>query len=109
MAEDSVFVEPVLLILVSLADAPKHGYAIMQDVLALTGWEMRAGTLYGALSRMDRRGWIEEIQTADYRRRPYVLTRLGREELVRQLAVLENLTRAGLRRNRNPRRLRKGA
>jgi DNA-binding PadR family transcriptional regulator len=109
MTEGSLFLEPVLLILVSLADSPKHGYAIMQDVLELTGWEMRAGTLYGALGRMDRRGWIEEIQTADYRRRPYALTRSGREELVRQLAVLENLARTGLRRNRNPKRLRKGA
>jgi hypothetical protein len=31
---------------------------------------MRAGTLYGALARMGRRGWIEEIQTDDYRALP---------------------------------------
>jgi DNA-binding PadR family transcriptional regulator len=91
----ALLVEPVLLILISLADGPKHGYAIMQDVESLTGWSMRAGTLYGALARMDRRRWIEEIQTVDYRRRPYALTRFGQAELTRQLAVLNNLTRAG--------------
>ena len=58
----------------------------------MTGWEMRAGTLYGALGRMDQRGWIEEVQSEDYRRRPYALTQVGREELRRQRHVLETLT-----------------
>ena len=94
-------VEPTLLILISLADEPKHGYAIMQDVLSLSCWEMRAGTLYGALGRMERRGWIEEIQTEDYRRRPYALTAAGHKELARQLAVLATITNAGLKRTKN--------
>ena len=96
----ALLVEPVLLILVSLADEPKHGYSIMQDIEALTGWTMRAGTLYGALSRMDRLGWIEESKTDDYRRRPYALTAAGRVEIARQLSVLGDLTRAGLRRTK---------
>lgn len=91
-------VEPTLLILVALADEPKHGYSIMQDVEAMTGWSMRAGTLYGALARMGRRGWIEEIQTDDYRRRPYALTAAGRVELVRHLALLDVIAKTGHKR-----------
>jgi DNA-binding PadR family transcriptional regulator len=105
----ALLVEPALLILISLAYEPKHGYSIMQDVESLTGWSMRAGTLYGALGRMDRRGWIEEIQTEDYRRRPYALTAGGREELARQLSVLSNLTRAGVKRSRRQIRTRRRA
>jgi DNA-binding PadR family transcriptional regulator len=91
-------VEPVLLILVSLAQEPRHGYSIMRDIEGLTGWSMRAGTLYGALARMDERGWIEEIATEDYRRRPYALTSAGEAELARQLSLLNNLTRSGFKR-----------
>lgn len=90
-------VEPALLILVALADEPKHGYSIMQDVEAMTGWPMRAGTLYGALARMGRRGWIEEIQTDDYRRRPYALTAAGRLELAHCLALLKVISKTGLK------------
>ncbi|MBV8298325.1 MAG: helix-turn-helix transcriptional regulator [Candidatus Eremiobacteraeota bacterium] len=97
-SDDPIQFQPVLLILISLADKPKHGYAIMQDVRSLTGWEMRPGTLYGALGRMDRSGWIEEAQTADYRRRPYALTAAGRQELRHQLEVLETLTREAAKR-----------
>jgi DNA-binding PadR family transcriptional regulator len=93
-----LLIEPVLLILVSLANHPKHGYAIMQDVENLTGWTMRAGTLYGALARMDRQGWIQESKSDDYRRRPYSLTAAGRAELALQLSVMNSVTRAGLRR-----------
>ena len=99
-SDTALLVEPVLLILVSLADEPKHGYSIMQDIEGLTGWTMRAGTLYGALSRMDSLGWIEESKTDDYRRRPYSLTAAGHTELARQLSVLSNLTRAGLKRTK---------
>lgn len=101
-AKDTVpLVEPVLLILISLADRPKHGYSIMQDIDAVTGWSMRAGTLYGALARMQQRGWIEEIQTEDYRRRPYILTIAGRAELADQLSILNGLTKAGLKRSKH--------
>lgn len=94
-------VEPVLLILISLADRPKHGYSIMQDIEAVTGWSMRAGTLYGALARMEQRGWIEEIQTEDYRRRPYILTVAGHAALADQLSVLNGLTKAALKRSKH--------
>lgn len=107
--ETTLLVEPVLLILVSLGDEPKHGYSIMQDIEAMTGWTMRAGTLYGALARMDRRGWIEEIQTEDYRRRPYALTAKGHAELLRQLSILAAVTRRGLKRSKQRNRTRRAA
>ena len=63
------FAEPSLHILVSLSEGPKHGYAIMTDVEAITGSPMGPGTLYGALARLERRGLIEALEPVD-RRRP---------------------------------------
>ena len=53
------FAEPAVLILVSLASGAKHGYAIMEEVKAMTGTSMRAGTLYAALNRLEHGGLIE--------------------------------------------------
>ena len=64
------FADPSLLILTSLSDGPKHGYAIMTDVAALSNVNMEPGTLYGALSRLERRGWVRPLASGD-RRRPY--------------------------------------
>jgi DNA-binding HxlR family transcriptional regulator len=61
--------EPWLLILTSLADGPKHGYAIMADVAAFSGVTMEPGTLYRALSRLERRGWVRPLAAGDPRRR----------------------------------------
>jgi DNA-binding PadR family transcriptional regulator len=63
------FADPWLLILTSLADGPKHGYAIMTDVAAFSGVRMEPGTLYGALSRLERRGWVRPLPAAGRRRR----------------------------------------
>jgi DNA-binding PadR family transcriptional regulator len=93
------FAEPSLYILVSLSDGPKHGYAIMTDVEAISGTPMGPGTLYGALARLERRGLIEPLEAVD-RRRPYRLTELG-ETIVRgQLERLRALSRTGLERLR---------
>ncbi len=64
------FADPWLLILTSLADGPRHGYAIMTDVAAFSGVSMEPGTLYGALSQLERRGWVRQLAIAE-RRRPY--------------------------------------
>ena len=61
------FAEPSLYILVSLSDGPKHGYAIMTDVEAISGSPMGPGTLYGALARLERRGLIEPLEAVDRR------------------------------------------
>ena len=63
------FADPWLLILTSLADGPRQGYAIMTDVAAFSGVRMEPGTLYGALSRLERRGWVRPLATAERRRR----------------------------------------
>jgi DNA-binding PadR family transcriptional regulator len=91
------FTEPAVLVLSSLADGPKHGYAIIQDVSAMCGVELGPGTLYGALSRLERRGLIEALASED-RRRPYRLTAAGATALESQLKALEKVTRTGLRR-----------
>lgn len=91
------FAEPSLYILVSLSQGPRHGYAIMTDVEAISGVPMGPGTLYGALARLERRGLIEALPPED-RRRPYRLTGLGASTLEAQLASLEGFVRTGLAR-----------
>lgn len=91
------FAEPALLILVSLSDGPKHGYAIMADVEAGTGRPMGPGTLYAALARLEERGFVEALPPVD-RRRPYRLTALGATVLAEQLRDLAALAALGLRR-----------
>jgi DNA-binding PadR family transcriptional regulator len=53
--------EVTFFILVSLAPAARHGYAIMKDVRSLSNARVRlsTGTLYGALKRLLEQGWIE--------------------------------------------------
>jgi len=63
------FAEPWLLVLTSLSDGPKHGYAIMTDIADFSGVTMEPGTLYRALARLERRGWVRPLATGDPRRR----------------------------------------
>lgn len=67
-------------ILLALYDGEKHGYAIMQEVEAVTNGSIRmgAGTLYGSIKRMLRDNLIEEAtELADGERRYYRLTPFG--------------------------------
>jgi DNA-binding PadR family transcriptional regulator len=94
--------EPVLLILLSLADQPRHGYAILQDTEKMSDGRVRlsTGTLYGALRRLLEDGWIERFQEKDNSRgkQAYRLTRLGQRNLQREVGRMKQLTRvAGLR------------
>jgi DNA-binding PadR family transcriptional regulator len=91
------FAESSLYILVALSDGPKHGYAIMTDVEAISGSPLGPGTLYGALARLERRGLIEALEP-DERRRPYRLTALGATTLRAQLEGLAGFARTGLER-----------
>jgi len=97
MPELGRFAEPALLILVSLSEGPKHGYAIMTDVEAGSGRPMGPGTLYAALARLEERGLIEALEPVD-RRRPYRLTGVGATVLEEQLRGLADFARLGLRR-----------
>ena len=89
------FSDPSLLILSSLANGSKHGYAMMEDIRAFSGTQLEPGTLYGALARLERRGWVEPLPEQD-RRRPYRLTALGVAVLREQLASMQRVVATGL-------------
>jgi DNA-binding PadR family transcriptional regulator len=91
--------DPGLLVLSSLAEGPKHGYAITRDVEALSGVKLGPGTLYGALSRLEEKGMIEALP-AEARRRPYRLTSEGSAALSEQLQMLGRVVDTGLDRLR---------
>jgi DNA-binding PadR family transcriptional regulator len=86
--------EPALLILISLADSPKHGYAMTQDIEAVSGQRLGPGTLYGAIARLEERGLIRPLPAVD-RRRPYKLTPAGLAVLRARLESLRAVTRVG--------------
>ena len=96
-ADSGRFTEPSLLILVSLSEGPKHGYAIIQDVEHGTGRPMGPGTLYAALARLEEQGLVEPLAPVD-RRRPYRLTAVGASNLTEQLRDRSEVTQRGLRR-----------
>ena len=90
---------PVFQILLSLLDEDLHGYAIIKDIAARSGGEVRltASTLYGALARLIDAGWIEEVSTRprgdpdDPRRRYYRITRIGRDAARAEARRLDRL------------------
>ena len=94
------FSEPALLILVSLAEGPKHGYSMTEDIAAVAGVSLGPGTLYGALARLEARGLIEPLASED-RRNPYRLTGVGERALRARLAAMQAITRIGQRRLAN--------
>jgi DNA-binding PadR family transcriptional regulator len=91
------FSEPLLLILSSLVGGPKHGYAMMQDIEEFSGVHLEPGTLYGALARLERRGWIEPLPSEE-RRRPYRITGAGVAAMREQLATMSQIVSTGLQR-----------
>jgi DNA-binding PadR family transcriptional regulator len=91
--------DPTLLILASLAAGDKHGHAMIADIREFAGVELGPGTLYGAITRLEERGFINALAVDD-RRRPYRLTAAGRAHLEAQLAALEPIVRAATRRLR---------
>jgi len=92
-------IDPPLLILASLADGDKHGYAMMEDIQQFADVRLGPGTLYGAITRLEQRSWIEPVDSDD-RRRPYRITAAGKRSLQEQLAQLNQVVRTGLRRLR---------
>ena len=88
------FSEPALLILISLAGGPKHGYAMTADIEALAGQRLGPGTLYGALARLEDRAWIEALAPRE-RQRPYRLTKTGRAVLARRLESVRSVADVG--------------
>ena len=85
-----------MLVLASLADGPKHGHAMLLDIIDMSGTRLGPGTLYGAIARLERDGLIEPLQRDD-RRQPYRLTAVGRRVLRAKLTRLHHVARVGLR------------
>ena len=93
--------ESTFLIMLSLAPAARHGYAIMKEVAALSEdrVQLSTGTLYGALKRLLESGWIERVDEPDEGqngrdRKAYRLTRLGRSILEAETARIRRLATA---------------
>jgi len=86
--------DPPLLILVSLAGGPKHGHALAKDIENFAGVALGPGALYGAITRLEARGLIEPLESAD-RRRPYRMTAAGSAALATALADLRRVADAG--------------
>lgn len=89
--------DPTLLVLSSLAAGDKHGYAMIEDIASFSGQRLGAGTLYGAITRLEDRGWIEPLDT-DTRRRPYRITKAGRQHLQQEMAALAKVVKTGITR-----------
>ena len=93
----------VLHILLALADGPRHGYSIMQEVAARTDGQVRVwpAAMYGTLRELEELDWIVETEKRpsddDERRRYFALTPLGKRVLsgeVRRLEAIVDLARA---------------
>lgn len=91
------FADPAVLVLASLAGGPKHGYSITRDALSLSGIHLGPGTLYGAIARLEQRGWIRRLPEQG-RRHPYEITDSGREFLTRECHGLRSFADAVLAR-----------
>ena len=89
--------EPVLLVLLSLAEQPRHGYSILKDIESMSDGRvlLSTGTLYGALQRLLDNGWIERVQEENTPRdrRTYRLTSRGRRNLQMEIERMRHLTR----------------
>lgn len=89
--------ETVYYVLISLVEQ-RHGYGIMQFVRDMTDGRvvLGAGTLYGALSTLQEKGWIEPmgIESGD-RKKEYRITRQGRDVLASEIRRLESLVSDG--------------
>jgi DNA-binding PadR family transcriptional regulator len=92
--------DPTLLVLASLAEGEKHGYAMMTDIEAFANVRLGPGTLYGAITRLEERGLIRPVKSAD-RRQPYSITAEGKHLLETELDALNQVVKTGLRRLRH--------
>lgn len=86
-----------VLVLTSLADGPKHGYALVKDIEQFAGVRLGPGTLYGALARLEGAGLVKALP-AQKRRHPYEITTAGAAALSDQLRHDETIMRVGLAR-----------
>lgn len=88
-----------LLVLSSLADGAKHGYAVQQDIESFAAVRLGPGTLYGAIGRLEEDGMIRALRPSDGRK-PYEITAVGRAELDRKVKALRSIVRSAEKRLR---------
>lgn len=94
---NNALTEAVYYILLALIE-PLHGYGIMQRTATLSNGRLylSAGTLYGALSTLMEKGWIEQIETpAESRKKQYIITAIGRQVVEQELLRLNELVTNG--------------
>lgn len=84
--------DPTLLVLSSLAGGDKHGYAMMLDIEAFASVRLGPGTLYGAITRLEQKGWIRPVGPRD-RRQQYSITSAGRAWLGDQIDNLQQIVK----------------
>ena len=97
MDKNTPLTEAIYYILLAVRK-PNHGYGITQEVEQLTGGRvvLGAGTLYGAIQTLEKKGWITiySEDTASRKKKEYILTSTGRaafdEETKRLAELLEN-------------------
>src|SRR5882757_9085606 len=89
--------DPPLLVLASLANGPKHGHAMIEDIESLCGSRLGPGTLYGAISRLEQQGLISRLAQVE-RRQPYEITEEGLRVLRAKLMTLHRFSTVGLKR-----------
>ena len=95
MAEkDLPLTEAVYYILLALRK-PNHGYGITQEVEELTGGRVAlgAGTLYGAIQTLQKKGWIDihSVDTESRKKKEYIITEAGREVFEAERKRLQEL------------------
>lgn len=86
----------MLHVMLALADGPRHGYAIMEEVEECSGGRVRVGpgTLYEALQSLEKKNLVALAPSkpgSDPRRRYHKLTPLGRKVLQAEASRLSDL------------------
>jgi DNA-binding PadR family transcriptional regulator len=89
--------DPTILVLTSLSGGPKHGYAVIKDIEAMSGVSFGPGTLYGVLARLEEEGLVESLPSNDHRR-PYRITGNGAAVLRQRLEANVRVAEIGFKR-----------
>ncbi len=94
MDKNQPLTESVFYILLALRK-PNHGYGVVQDIQELTGGRinMGAGTLYGAMQTLEKKGYIEiySAQEESRKKKEYIITELGRSVFTQEADRLKEL------------------
>ena len=93
-ARSGALTEVTFFVLLALY-RPRHGYAVMQFVEEQTGGRLvlGAGSLYGALGTLTKKGWIEPVGEDEERRKRYRITAEGRWIAAEEQSRLQNLVK----------------